>query len=305
MIKFLVMDVDGTLTDGKIYMGSDGEIFKAFDIKDGCGIKDILPKFEIVPIIITARNSESLAKRCRELGILELYQGIRNKKEKLQKIIENYNYKQNASYSFANCAYIGDDILDIDCMQIIQDEGGWIGCPSDAVQEVKAIVDYICTKKAGEGAVREFISFLTDNFLEKSDLKERIDRAINYVSNVDVKNTPIGRYEIDENSYYIIQEYTTKNEIECRLESHRKYVDIQWIIEGEEEIDTRDIAALKVEQEYDEDNDVMFWKKTSRMQRVILRSNSYIILYPTDGHMPCVAVDKPMPIRKVVIKVKI
>ena len=58
MIRFLVMDVDGTLTDGKIYMGQDGELLKAFDIKDGYGIKCLLPGANIIPVVITARNSK-------------------------------------------------------------------------------------------------------------------------------------------------------------------------------------------------------------------------------------------------------
>ena len=70
-IKFLVMDVDGTLTDGKIYMGNEGELFKAFDVKDGCGIKDLLPQLGIVPVIITARESKILENRCNELLILD------------------------------------------------------------------------------------------------------------------------------------------------------------------------------------------------------------------------------------------
>ena len=66
-IKFLIMDVDGTLTDGKIYMGQDGEMAKAFDIKDGAGIALVLPKNNIIPVIITARESKILANRCEEL----------------------------------------------------------------------------------------------------------------------------------------------------------------------------------------------------------------------------------------------
>ena len=68
-IKFLVMDVDGTLTDGKIYMGAGGEVFKSFDIKDGYGITTILPKAGIVPVVITARKSKIVENRCAELDI--------------------------------------------------------------------------------------------------------------------------------------------------------------------------------------------------------------------------------------------
>ena len=63
MVKYLVMDVDGTLTDGKIYIGTEGEIFKAFDVKDGYAIHYILPEYGITPIIITGRNSVILERR--------------------------------------------------------------------------------------------------------------------------------------------------------------------------------------------------------------------------------------------------
>ena len=77
------MDVDGTLTDGKIYMGSSGELMKAFNIKDGCGIHDIAIPNNITPVIITGRESKIVLNRCKELGITEVYQGISNKVEKL------------------------------------------------------------------------------------------------------------------------------------------------------------------------------------------------------------------------------
>lgn len=153
MIKYLVMDVDGTLTDGKIYMGASGEMMKAFDIKDGCGIKDILPKCEIVPIIITARNSAILVNRCNELGINQVYQGVRDKLDKLISITDN----------LAECAYIGDDILDLQCMEPIKEAGGKVGCPADSAKEVLKISDFISKRNGGNGAVREFIEWLEDN----------------------------------------------------------------------------------------------------------------------------------------------
>ena len=79
-IKLLVMDVDGTLTDGCIYTGSNGEMMKAFDVKDGYAIKHILPELGIIPAIITGRRSDIVACRARELDIEELYQGVADKK---------------------------------------------------------------------------------------------------------------------------------------------------------------------------------------------------------------------------------
>lgn len=153
MIKLLFMDVDGTLTDGKIYMGNDGEMFKSFDIKDGCGIHDILPMHNVTPVVITARKSEIVAKRCLELGITNYFQNVRDKAVKLRELLNKYGFTSEEA------AYIGDDIIDLECMKLC----GIKGCPADAVDEVKRICDYVCTKNGGTGAVREFIEWLVES----------------------------------------------------------------------------------------------------------------------------------------------
>lgn len=152
MIKYLVMDVDGTLTDGKIYMSNDGEMMKAFSIKDGCGIHDILIPAGITPVIITGRSSKIVENRCGEIGIKEIHQGISNKIEKLLSITDD----------LSSVAYIGDDINDLSCMKPVKEAGGKIGCPADAVKKVKELADFISTKNGGDGAVREFIEWLVE-----------------------------------------------------------------------------------------------------------------------------------------------
>lgn len=159
-IKFFVMDVDGTLTDGKIYMSDKGELFKAFNIKDGYGIHDILPLHGIIPVIITARSSIILANRCKELNITEYHQGCKQKYEKLISILEKYSARDNIEYTLNNIAYIGDDIIDLKCMTPIQEAGGFVGCPADSILEVTEIANYVCKRKGGDGAVREFIDYL-------------------------------------------------------------------------------------------------------------------------------------------------
>ena len=149
-MKYLVMDVDGTLTDGKIYMSSTGEAVKAFNIKDGCGIHDLLITAGIIPVILTGRKSEIVLNRCKELGITEIYQGISRKTEVLRQIVGN----------LSETAYIGDDINDLPCMQLVKEAGGIVGCPSDAVKAVKEISDYIAEHEGGNGAVRDFIEWL-------------------------------------------------------------------------------------------------------------------------------------------------
>ncbi|WP_226677966.1 KdsC family phosphatase [Mesobacillus jeotgali] len=148
-IRMLVMDVDGTLTDGKIYIGEHGEIFKAFNVKDGYRLNS-LDKYSIIPVIITGRNSAILSRRAAELNISEVHQGIDNKLEVLDEIIDRHNLK------YENVAYIGDDINDIECMKAC----GFNACPADAVQEVIQTVDYVCKLNGGEGAVRELIDLL-------------------------------------------------------------------------------------------------------------------------------------------------
>ena len=163
MIRFLVMDVDGTLTDGKIYMGAEGELFKAFDAKDGCGIKDLLPDYRIIPVIITGRTSKILENRCRELNINDVYQGVTDKLSVLRKLISDKSREDGEEYSLNNVAYIGDDILDIQCMRPVKEAGGLVACPKDAVNDVVRIADYVCQKKGGNGAVREFIEWIGQN----------------------------------------------------------------------------------------------------------------------------------------------
>lgn len=151
-INYLVMDVDGTLTDGKIYMGNTGEFCKAFHIKDGCGIHDILIPSGITPIIITGRKSEIVQNRCNELGITKVYQGITNKMETLLSVTSD----------LSKVEYIGDDINDLSCMCAVKEAGGLIGCPSDAVEKILDISHYVAGRKGGEGAVRDFIEWLME-----------------------------------------------------------------------------------------------------------------------------------------------
>lgn len=158
-IKVLVMDVDGTLTDGKIYMGYDGESFKVFNIKDGYGINDILRSKGVEPVIITGRRSEIVENRCKELHIQYLYQGVHDKLKVLQQVLEQLNLCDESILSLANVAYIGDDCNDLLCMRAIKEAGGLVGCPADAVKQVIDISTFISKKKGGDGAVREFIEW--------------------------------------------------------------------------------------------------------------------------------------------------
>ena len=106
-IKYLVMDVDGTLTDGCIYMGAEGEVTKAFNCQDGYGIAQILPKLGIIPVIITGRKSQITERRAAELKITRLHQGVANKLPLLKALAADPD----------EIAYIGDDLNDLACIE--------------------------------------------------------------------------------------------------------------------------------------------------------------------------------------------
>lgn len=149
-MKLLVMDVDGTLTDGKIYIGSKGEEFKSFNVKDGYAINEILHKNGIKTAIITGRESEIVNIRARELSIDYVYQNVSDKVETLKQIVELYGI------SIEEVAYIGDDLNDFEAMK----KCGITGCPADAVDEIKKISNYVSKYNGGEGAVRDFIEWI-------------------------------------------------------------------------------------------------------------------------------------------------
>lgn len=155
-IKLMIFDVDGTLTDGKIYMGNNGEFFKAFSIKDGCGIHDLLPEKQIVPVIITARESDIVKNRCKELNIFECWQNVRDKLTQMRELAKKYGISPDENDIYREIAYVGDDIIDLKCMC----HCGLTACPADAAAQVKAVSDFISEYNGGNGAVRDFIEYI-------------------------------------------------------------------------------------------------------------------------------------------------
>ena len=149
MIKIILIDVDGTLTDGGIYHDETGNEIKKFNVKDGYAIVHA-SNLGIDFGIITGKKSKLVEIRANELKIKYLYQGISEKTKSLEKIINITGLKKE------EIAYMGDDLNDLHIMK----ETGLTGAPKDAVKEVLDIVDFVSLKKGGEGAVREFIEFV-------------------------------------------------------------------------------------------------------------------------------------------------
>lgn len=149
MIKLVILDVDGTLTDGKIYIDNMGNEMKAFNVKDGFAISECVKK-GIIFSIITGRTSKIVEKRASELRIQEVIQGSHDKVEDLKNILNKYNI------NFEETLYIGDDLNDYEAMKLC----GYRACPNDAVSKIRGLANYVANYDGGNGAVRDILDHL-------------------------------------------------------------------------------------------------------------------------------------------------
>jgi len=159
-IELIVLDVDGTLTDGKITYTQNGDEVKSFCVKDGLAIASWIKLGKHVAII-TGRNSKIVERRAKELGIKHFYQGIHNKQEVLEEILEELNL------TMQNVASCGDDLNDYKMLKASK----YSFVPNNASSYVKEIATTILTKHGGSGAVREMVEqLIKDEVLEKEYL---------------------------------------------------------------------------------------------------------------------------------------
>lgn len=158
MIKLIVLDVDGCLTDGRIIYSSDGSETKNFNVKDGLAISSWIKMGNHVAII-TGRNSKIVENRANELGIKYLFQAVKDKENVLKELVDLLELK------YYEVGAIGDDLNDFKMLSKV----GRSFTPRDGVKEIKEIVDTVLTCNGGDGAVREMIDILVD----ESDLKEK------------------------------------------------------------------------------------------------------------------------------------
>lgn len=143
-IRLLVLDVDGVLTDGRIMISGEGELFKSFSVRDGLGIK-LLQKAGIEVAILTGRTSSIVARRAEELGMRRVEQGKLDKLPTLLKMLEEMQLEPEA------LAYMGDDLPDLPCLRI----AGLAATPADGNPDLRPYVDFVAAKPGGAGAVRE------------------------------------------------------------------------------------------------------------------------------------------------------
>lgn len=165
-IKLLILDCDGVLTDGRIIYGDKGLDLKHFDAHDGLAIM-LLKYTEIELAVVTGRSSEALSRRCKDLQIDLLFQGVSCKLECVEKLL------QDLELDFDNVVYMGDDWNDILCMR----RAALSVCPSNALPDIQKIADLVTEKPGGHGAVRELVNLI----LHKKGIYERA--VMSYLDN--------------------------------------------------------------------------------------------------------------------------
>lgn len=148
-IQYLVLDVDGTLTDAGIYYDEHGNELKKFSTRDGAGIV-AAHRAGIKIVILTGRECAATTRRMKELEVDYLFQNVKDKAAYLDKFMKDHGIVKE------ELAYVGDDINDLASMTL----AGFVGCPADACLEVRERADYVSHVNGGHGAVRDVIEYI-------------------------------------------------------------------------------------------------------------------------------------------------
>ena len=132
---------------------------------------------------------------------------------------------------------------------------------------------------------------------------ERIRKSFEYIKSTDLKTLPTGKYEIDgDNIFALVSEYKTKPESEGKLEAHRKYIDVQYVISGEELMGFAPFGKQQILEPYKEENDIVFFTGDKSFTKV--SEGMFAIFFPEDVHMPGISTGKISDVKKLVIKVR-
>ncbi len=175
---------------------------------------------------------------------------------------------------------------------------------------VMSISSMILASCAGNAVARRWASFPVSPETDVQQLVEQIkarpaewQAAADFLSRADLDTLALGRYELTESGTYAnIQEYTTKDA--SKYEAHRDYIDVQVVLSGKEQIFISALGDLSdCLQAYSADKDIEFWAASSHPRAAVADASHWVILFPSDAHMPCMTLESPSSIRKVVVKV--
>ena len=164
-IKYWILDVDGTMTDGSVYYDETGNELKKFNTKDAAGFFAI-HAMGMKIVVLTGRECNATAHRMQEMKVDYLYQNVKQKEKFLNTFILEHGILLN------ELAYVGDDLNDLQSMQL----AGFRACPADACKEIKACVDYISPLKGGQGVIRDVVEYVLK---ERNQWNEAVNKVYN------------------------------------------------------------------------------------------------------------------------------
>ncbi|MCF8381345.1 MAG: YhcH/YjgK/YiaL family protein [Bacteroidales bacterium] len=163
-----------------------------------------------------------------------------------------------------------------------------------------------------KGSWREDLSMQPDETVNIKELYKQFHlkpdlwrKAFTFLSEIDLESLEVGKYELmGDTLFYIIDEYTSRDESETRFEAHRKYADIQYLISGEEKIGVSSLGGAKVLEPYDELKDIAFYELGKNNYR-LADQNVFFVFFPQDAHRPCLKAENNSTVKKIVFKINL
>jgi biofilm protein TabA len=144
-----------------------------------------------------------------------------------------------------------------------------------------------------------------ENLQSYKGINKNLDLALDYLTKTDLSGMNAGRYEIDgEHVFALVQTPETHPQAQCRWEAHKKYIDIQYLIDGQEIIGFQKTEGMAVSEPYDAEKDIVFFEENGKGFFPRLVSGRFVVCFPTDAHKPLICADEPQPVKKVILKVE-
>ena len=246
---------------------------------------------------IALEKSPELRKLCREKGIGIEMCPTSNFQTKAVETFESYPLKQFieegllVSIHTDNRTVSGTTLADEEV--VVREQ---LQLPQEVINQ--------CT----ENAIRT--AFTSDEIkkqlMEEFKMEQKLARALEIIEDLDWETVECGRYGVDDELYYMVQEYETKYPDQARYEAHEKYVDIQYIVKGVERMEFAETSKLKVTEKYNPEKDVKFLEEPKVIDASIVEEGDYRIFYPEDAHRPGLCVNNtPSKVKKILAKILI
>lgn len=144
------------------------------------------------------------------------------------------------------------------------------------------------------------------SLIQLSNKSDNFQRCIEFMKEYNLTQLPLGKHIINDDVYVSVEEYDTVESNEKKYESHREYIDLQYVIHGTEIIEVSDVTNLRKATVYDKEKDIIFYENTifeNKVEIVVLKAGDFVVLYPEDGHKPGIKCDNRQHVKKAVFKI--